>query len=92
MIVIDSGNSCRGSERISTKEMNKSLKESDRLDDPNIIHLAQPSYLEEVNNELTAKYNKQREFVSLAAHEFEESGKKEITLKIEHFEDLLLKF
>jgi signal transduction histidine kinase len=69
MIVIDSGNSCRGSDRISTKEMNKSLKESDRLDDPNLIHLAQPSYLEEVNNELTTKYNKQREFVSLAAHE-----------------------
>ncbi|MGB6532147.1 MAG: hypothetical protein WBF33_28915 [Candidatus Nitrosopolaris sp.] len=26
-------------------EMNKSLKESDRLVDPNIIHLAQSSYL-----------------------------------------------
>src|SRR5215469_3481049 len=87
--------------------MNKSLKESDRLIDPNIIDLAQSSYLEEVNNELITKYNKQREFVSLAAHElrspimpilgtlelieyeFEESGKKEVTLKIEHFERLV---
>src|SRR5215469_8129783 len=87
--------------------MNKSLKESDRLIDPNIIDLAQSSYLEEVNNELITKYNKQREFVSLAAHElrspimpilgtlelieyeFEESGKKEIKLKIEHFERLV---
>ena len=103
----DPGNICRRSDRISIKEMNKSLKESDRLDDPNIIHLAQPSYLEEVNNELTTKYNKQLEFVSLAAHElrspilpilgtlelieyeFEESGKKEVTLKIEHFERLV---
>jgi signal transduction histidine kinase len=85
--------------------MNKSLNESDRRVDPNIIDLAQSSYLKEVNN----KYNKQREFVSLAAHElispilpilgtlelieyeFEESGKKEITLKREHFERLVRK-
>ena len=84
-----------------------SLKESDRPIDPNIIDFAQSSYLEEVNNELITKYNKQREFVSLAAHElrspimpilgtlelieyeFEESCKKEITLKIEHFERLV---
>ncbi len=103
----DSGNICRGSDRISTKEMNKSLKESDRKGDPNIIDSAQSSYLKEVNNELITKYNKQREFVSLAAHElrspilpilgtlelieyeFEESGKKEITLKREHFERLV---
>jgi signal transduction histidine kinase len=83
----------------------KSLK-SDRRVDPNIIDSAQSSYLK-VNNELITKYNKQREFVSLAAHElrspilpilgtlelieyeFEESGKKEITLKIEHFERLV---
>jgi signal transduction histidine kinase len=87
--------------------MNKSLKESERRVDPNIIDLAQSSYVEEVNNELITKYNKQREFVSLAAHElrspimpilgtlelieyeFEESGKKEVTLKIEHFERLV---
>jgi len=103
----DSEDICRGSDGISTREMNKSLKESDRPIDPNIIDLAQPSYLEEVNNQLITKYNKQREFVSLAAHElrspimsilgtlelieyeFEESGKKEITLKIEHFERLV---
>jgi hypothetical protein len=52
-----------GSDRISTKETNKSLKESDRPIDPNIIDLAQSSYLEEVNNELITK---QREFVSLS--------------------------
>ena len=46
-----------------------SLKESDRRDDSNIIDLAQSSYLKEVNNELITKYNKQREFVSLVAHE-----------------------
>ena len=90
-----------GSDRISTKEMNKSLKESDRRVDSNTIRLTQSSYLKKINNELTTKYNKQREFVSLAAHElrspilpilgtlelieyeFEESGKKEITLKID---------
>jgi signal transduction histidine kinase len=44
--------------------MNKSLKESDRLVDPNIIDLAL-----KVNNELITKYNKQREFVSLVARE-----------------------
>ena len=66
---MDSGNICMGSDRISTKETNKSLKESDRPIDPNIIDFAQSSYLEEVNNELITKYNKQREFVSLAAHE-----------------------
>jgi signal transduction histidine kinase len=105
---MDSANICSGSDRISTKETNKSLKESDRPIDPNIIDFAQSSYLEEVNNELITKYNKQREFVSLAAHElrspimpilgtlelieyeFEESGKKEVTLKIEHFERLVL--
>src|SRR5215469_2920774 len=85
--------------------MNKSLK-SDRRVDPNIIDSAQSSY-PKVNNDLITKYNKQREFVSLAAHElrspimpilgtleliefeFEEAGKKEITLKIEHFERLV---
>jgi len=103
----DSGNICRGSDRISTKEMNKSLKESDRRVDPSIIDSAQSSHLKEVNNQLITKHNKQREFVSLAAHElrspilpilgtlelieyeFEESGKKEVTLKIEHFERLV---
>ena len=49
--------------------MNKSLKESDRPIDPNIIDSAQSSHLKEVNNQLITKYNKQREFVSLAAHE-----------------------
>jgi signal transduction histidine kinase len=44
--------------------MNKSLKESDRRVDPNIIDLAL-----KVNNELITKYNKQREFVSLVARE-----------------------
>jgi len=96
-----------GSGRISTRETSKSLIESDRPIDPNIIDLAQSSYLEEVNNELITKSNKQREFVSLAYHElrspimpilgtlelieyeFEESGKKEVTLKIEHFERLV---
>src|SRR5215471_10799734 len=92
-----------GGTTISTKEMNKSLKESDRRVDPNTIDLAQSRYIKEVNNELITKYNKQREFVSLAAHELRspilpilgtlelieyefESGKKEVTLKIEHFE------
>jgi|SRR5215831_6876405 signal transduction histidine kinase len=96
-----------GDDRISTTEMNKSLKESDRRVDPNIIDSAQSSHLKEVNNQLITKHNKQREFVSLAAHElrspilpilgtlelieyeFEESGKKEVTLKIEHFERLV---
>ena len=54
-----------GGTTISTKEMNKSLKESDRRVDPNTIDLAQSRYLKEVNT----KYNKQREFISLAAHE-----------------------
>ncbi|MGC2684843.1 MAG: histidine kinase dimerization/phospho-acceptor domain-containing protein [Candidatus Nitrosopolaris sp.] len=63
--------------------------------------------LKEVNKKLITKYNNQREFVSLAAHElrspilpilgtlelieyeFEESDKKEITLKKEHFERLV---
>ena len=79
---------------VDTSTDNESLRES-------II------YLKEVNKKLITKYNNQREFVSLAAHElrspilpilgtlelieyeFEESGKKEITLKIEHFERLL---
>ncbi|MGB6532857.1 MAG: HAMP domain-containing sensor histidine kinase [Candidatus Nitrosopolaris sp.] len=65
------------------------------------------NHLKEVNKKLITKYNNQREFVSLAAHElrspilpilgtlelieyeFEESDKKEITLKKEHFERLV---
>jgi|SRR5215831_3554329 len=87
-------NTTEASDRTSTREMNRSLEESDSGVDPNFI-------------QLITKYNKQREFVSLAAHElkspilpilgtlelieyeFEESGKKEITLKIEHFERLV---
>src|SRR5215831_13431409 len=87
-------NTTEASDRTSTREMNRSLEESDSGVDPNFI-------------QLITKYNKQREFVSLAAHElkspilpilgtlelieyeFEESGKKEVTLKIEHFERLV---
>ena len=58
-----------GDDRISTKEMNKSLKELDKRVDPITIDLAQSSYLKEINNELITKYNKQREFISLVAHE-----------------------
>ena len=65
------------------------------------------NHLKEVNKKLITKYNNQREFVSLAAHElkspilpilgtlelieyeFEESDKKEITLKKEYFERLV---
>ena len=49
--------------------MNKSLKELDKRVDPITIDLAQSSYLKEINNELITKYNKQREFISLVAHE-----------------------
>ncbi|HET7148579.1 MAG TPA: HAMP domain-containing sensor histidine kinase [Candidatus Nitrosopolaris sp.] len=63
--------------------------------------------LKQVNKEISTKYDKQKEFISIAAHElrspitpilgtlelieyeFEESDKKEITLKKEYFETLV---
>jgi hypothetical protein len=68
------------------------LDEANGQADATIIHLMESiSHLKKVNEELKTKYDKQREFVSLAAHElrspiwleyeFEESNKKEITLR-----------
>ena len=73
-----------------------------------VIHLRESiNQLKEVNKEVSAKYDKQKEFISIAAHElrspitpilgtlelieyeFEESDKKEITLKKEYFERLV---
>jgi hypothetical protein len=56
----DSGNTTGAGDIISTKEMNKSLEESDSGVDPNTIHLVQSSYLKKINNELIPKYNKHR--------------------------------
>jgi two-component system, OmpR family, sensor histidine kinase VicK len=73
-----------------------------------VIHLRESiNQLKELNKEVSAKYDKQKEFISIAAHElrspitpilgtlelieyeFEESDKKEITLKKEYFERLV---
>ena len=73
-----------------------------------VIHLRETiNQLKEVNKEVSTKYDKQKEFISIAAHElrspitpilgtlelieyeFEESDKKEITLKKEYFERLV---
>ena len=99
-IIIDTG-----SDRIHTATKDEPLEESNRQVNATVIHLKESiNHLKEVNKDLNTKYNKQTEFVSLAAHElrspivpilgtlelieyeFEESDKKEITLKKEYFE------
>ena len=84
------------------------MEESNRQVNTTDIHLREViNHLNEINKELITKYNKQKEFISIAAHElrspitpilgtlelieyeFEESDKKEITLKKEYFERLV---
>jgi signal transduction histidine kinase len=93
---------------INTATTDNSLKESNRHVNATDNHLRESiNHLKEVNKELITKYNKQKEFISIAAHElrspivpllgtlelieyeFEEAGKKEITLKKEYFERLV---
>jgi signal transduction histidine kinase len=97
-----------GSDTINTAITDEPLEESNRQLNATVIHLKELiNDLKKVNKELNTKYNKQMEFVSLAAHElrspilpilgtlelieyeFEESYKKEITLKKEYFERLV---
>jgi len=88
---------------INTATTDKSLEESNRHVNATDIHLRESiNHLNEVNKELNAKYNKQKEFISIAAHELRspivpilgtleliEAGKKEIILKKEYFERLV---
>jgi signal transduction histidine kinase len=104
----DSTNTHERSDTIDTVIPHEPLEEPNREVYATVIHLRESiNHLKKVNKELNTKYNKQREFVSLAAHElrspilpilgtlelieyeFEESDKKEITLKSEYFERLL---
>jgi two-component system sensor histidine kinase VicK len=55
---------------INTATTDKSLEESNRQVNASDIHLRESiSHLKEVNKELITKYNKQKEFISIAAHE-----------------------
>jgi two-component system sensor histidine kinase VicK len=55
---------------INTATTDKSLEESDRHVNATDIHLRESiNHLNEDNKELTTKYNKLKEFVSIAAHE-----------------------
>ncbi|MGC1930367.1 MAG: HAMP domain-containing sensor histidine kinase, partial [Candidatus Nitrosopolaris sp.] len=59
-----------GSDTINTATRHEPLEESNRQDNATVIHLKESiNHLKKVNKELNTKYNKQREFVSLAAHE-----------------------
>jgi two-component system sensor histidine kinase VicK len=95
-------------ERSDTGTMDEPSAESIDQLKATVIHLRESiNQLKELNKEVSAKYDKQKEFISIAAHElrspitpilgtlelieyeFEESDKKEITLKKEYFERLV---
>lgn len=105
---MDSNNICEQSDLTNTLIRDRPLEELSRQDYPTVTQLKESiNHIKKVNKELNTKYNKQKEFVSLAAHElkspilpilatlelieyeFEESDKKEITLKREYFERLV---
>jgi signal transduction histidine kinase len=106
-LVVNFSNSHERSD-INTVTTDDPLEESNKQVNATDIHLRESiSHLKEVNKELNAKYCKQKEFISIAAHElrspimpilgtlelleyeFEQGGKKEITLKKEYFERLV---
>ncbi|MFZ0896298.1 MAG: histidine kinase dimerization/phospho-acceptor domain-containing protein [Candidatus Nitrosopolaris sp.] len=106
-MVVNFSNSHERSD-INTGTTDDPLEESNRQDNATDIHSRESiSHLKEVNKELNAKYCKQKEFISIAAHElrspivpiigtlelleyeFEQGGKKEITLKKEYFKRLV---
>lgn len=62
---VDSYDNLRPSNKINAKVMNDALEKSDA----NALNSGGASYIKKVNQELSIKYNRQREFVSLAAHE-----------------------
>jgi two-component system sensor histidine kinase VicK len=95
-------------ERSDTGTMDEPSAESIDQLKATVIHLRESiNQLKELNKEVSAKYDKQKEFISIAAHElrspitpilgtlelieyeFEESDKKEITVKKEYFERLV---
>jgi signal transduction histidine kinase len=68
-LVVNFSNSHERSD-IDTETTDKSLEESNRQVSATDIHLGESiSHLKEVNKELITKYNKQKEFISIAAHE-----------------------
>jgi signal transduction histidine kinase len=107
-LFVDSTTTHERSDTIDTVIPHEPLEEPNRQLNATVIDLRESiNHLHKVNKELNTKYNKQREFVSLAAHElrspilpilgtlelieyeFEESDKKEITLKREYFERIM---
>ena len=66
----DSSNTRERSDIINTVIPDEPLEESNRQLNATVDHLRESiNHLKKLNKELNAKYNKQREFVSLAAHE-----------------------
>ena len=66
----DSSNTRERSDIINTAITDEPLEESNRQLNATVVHLSESIiHLKKLNKELNAKYNKQREFVSLAAHE-----------------------
>jgi signal transduction histidine kinase len=59
-----------GGNTINTAVTDEQSEESNRQLNATVIHLRESiNHLQKVNKELNTKYNNQREFVSLAAHE-----------------------
>jgi signal transduction histidine kinase len=68
-LVVNFSNSHERSD-INTGTTDDPLEESNRQVDASDIHLRESiNHLKEVNKELITKYNKQKEFISIAAHE-----------------------
>ncbi|MDQ6862984.1 MAG: HAMP domain-containing histidine kinase [Thermoproteota archaeon] len=67
---IKSSNSHEPGDTINTATTDESLAESNRQLNATVMHLRDSiNHLKEVNKELSTKYDKQKEFVSIAAHE-----------------------
>jgi signal transduction histidine kinase len=67
---IKSSNSHEQGDTVNTAATDQSLAESNRQLNATVTHLRKSiNHLKEVNKELSTKYDKQKEFISIAAHE-----------------------
>jgi len=70
LLSIKSSNSHEQGDKINTATTDESLADSNRQLIATVTHLRQSiNHLKEVNKELSTKYDKQKEFISIAAHE-----------------------
>jgi len=69
-LCVNSSNNCGRDDTINTATTDKALEESNKQVNATVLHLRESiNQLKEINKEVSTKYDRQKEFISIAAHE-----------------------